>query len=361
MFGALVGCGFGALVGCGPTGIAIAVKEPTSIRVSYISGHNLFRGAKFPNPQLHDANGDVVAPADEDGWAIEAHRTTKYYVVGPGEYRLFEHRHPVVKTIRRREPMRFVGDHVSAVLDAKTDANSERGETTEVWRIEPQHAQRYFVLLTEEEIDAGEDFWVEVVGVDKGGRDVGGATWLGPFERAVTIEVSMWGTRKHRYEMRVVRPTSEQFEERTSAIGSGLEGKLGPGTANWSPVSKVLDENGLRDQMGWVASVRVPNDHERTMYVVAAWKPDHPYLDAPWIQVFDDAGRVDVVQILRSVRDRYEWTGVFTTKKPVRGDLHVRFITGVSELTSGRYLVCVGADPKGCDVAVPPDTRLLGW
>ena len=90
-----------ALVACGPKGRLIEVTEPTSVRVSYTSGHNLFKG-RWPRPVLRTEQGEVVAPADHETWSIEAHRTTLYYVLGPGAYRLFEHRYPVIKTLRRR-------------------------------------------------------------------------------------------------------------------------------------------------------------------------------------------------------------------------------------------------------------------
>src|SRR5690349_2355999 len=105
---------------CGPKAMTITIEEPSSLVVSYTSGHNLFPG-RYPNVELRSDDDVLVRPAHEETWSVEAHHTTKYYVLRPGTYRLFEYRDPTIKTLRR-EPARLLANHgATSVLDPKSD------------------------------------------------------------------------------------------------------------------------------------------------------------------------------------------------------------------------------------------------
>lgn len=339
--------------------MAIHVKEPSVVRVSYISGHNLFRG-KYPNVVLRTEDGAVVAPTDVETWAVEARRTTKYYVLAPGQYRLFEHRHPVIKTLRDDEPRPLVGDRVVSELDAKTDANDDRGRTTESWRIPDQLGREYFVLVHGHAPDNSDDFEVEVAGTDEETHDVGDARWLGPLVGAATIRVSTWGTTAWRYGLRVARQEDGPFPVRTAAVGAYIDGRLGPGTSNLDSVGTTFSRDGiLVDRRGWVDKLTFTNEHEQQLFVVVGWMPDVEALEPPAIQFLDDAGhRIELDTMHRRRNGIYIATGVFATRKPLQGAMHVNIQAEASDLTSGRYSVCVAAVAKFCDRAIAEEHRL---
>ncbi|MFN0253333.1 MAG: hypothetical protein ACKV2T_41065 [Kofleriaceae bacterium] len=177
-----------------------------------------------------------MRPAHEE--TVEAHLTTRFWVLPPGEYRLLDHEYPTIKTLRRASA-RILATYAVSELDAQTDANDERGNTTETWRIEKPDGQAYFVLIREAGADAGEDFFYEVLDTKPrserkflGERanviDVGGAAWVGPLVRPATIRISRKGTTAHRYSIRVVEPVDNPLDAKSVPEGTTVDGRLGP-------------------------------------------------------------------------------------------------------------------------------------
>jgi hypothetical protein len=334
--------------------MAISVKEPTSVVVGYISGHNFFRG-KYRDVQMRTEEGALVLPAHVETWSIEAHRTTKFWVLRPGEYRLLDHERPTIKTIRR-DAARILASYATSELDAKTDANDERGNTTETWRIEKPDGQEYFVLIRVEAPD--DDLYYEVLGAKPkperaflGDRanvmDVGGAEWVGPIVGPATIRISMTGTTARRYSLRIVEPLDKPLDAKSVPVGTTVEGRLGPRSSGWGVVvSRPLEPH---DGMGWVDSYVFTNDQERTLYVAISWTPEVAHLQRPTFELTDDAGyRIVLEPLYDRERDQRRPPGVFATSKRVSGSVHVRIRSDDDHLTSGNYTVCVAADERVC-------------
>jgi hypothetical protein len=345
------------LGGCHRSNVkTFTVEQPSSVVVGYISGHKLYSWRHAP-----------VVLRNTDSWSIEAIRTTDYYLVPPGTYRLFNHDHPTIKTLRRRATRSLVGDRVSEVLDASTDTNDERGHTLESWYIVPRNARPYFVLLDEPTNDASEEFSVALF--DEQGspiyeensgfrlhgpwESVNGVRWLGPLTGPVRLEVMTLDTTPRKYALRVAQPDDEAADEpRTVPAGTVVTGALGPGVATWE-----------KEHDGWGARVTFTSEIEQPLFATFWWTPDHALFGPPSISASDENGHFVVLEdvLRKGGPDEYAYvaTGVRTTKRPVR-ELRLHIRAQNIRTVSGRYALCVATDATSCR-GKSPGTPARGW
>jgi len=330
------------LVGCrSPSMRVLEIEQPASVVIGYMSSHNLIPGFHH-NVELRTVGGTLIEPVDTDSSYVEAHYTTKYYVIAPGTYRLFGYRgYPDVKTLRRTRPGVMVGSRVEGRLDPRTDANDDHGWTRDTWRVVPRHGGGYFVLVEEPTHDGEDDFYVTANGGER--KRASGVTWVGPFEGESVIELGMWNAGVRRYSLTVARSADSAPAPATAELGEIVRGHLGPASA-WVAISEdFLTKRAL--EMGWESDVRITNDVERPLYVVVGWSGDHKRFYDADVAILDESGH----HVGTSGRE-----GVFTTR-PV-GNATVR-LRGTG---SGRFSVCASASPTDCIGRVPSPLRALG-
>jgi hypothetical protein len=332
----------------------IDCKAPTVVVVSWNSGHNLNPDWHPGAPELRAANGALIAPIKKEDTYVELHTSTAYYVLRPGSYQLFNGRHPTVKTLRSSAPKLLTGA-VTSDLDASTDANDDRGRTSETWQIKPPDARPYFVFVGEHAPDSADDLSIRIL--DEQGRWIGpahtpnplveletelvsGALWIGPLTGPSTLVTLTRGTLARRYSLRLVPGTDAPSEIRNATLGTVITGTLGPTHSRWD------------DVYGWVEIIDFATEGEQTLYAVVWSAEDSEHLPWPDVDVRDEDGRpVSMKPLWRKTGTRYEQTVAFATEKPHRGRLRIairsRSSSG-SRASSGSYALCVAADATSC-------------
>jgi hypothetical protein len=142
-------------------------------------------------------------------------------------------------------------------------------------------------------------------------------------------------------------------------VGTIVSGHLGPGHSKWVAVDRSFRDGIWNDDMAWVDTVNFTSSHEQPLFVSVAWTPDGEGLSGPQMTFVDDAGKpVALTPLLKQDHGQQARTGVFTTKEPHHGALHVSISSSSLRLTSGSYSVCVAPDEQTCDKATPSQ-RLL--